>query len=77
MDDGDSGAGAALQGAEVAEQLGHGARLIFIQGVKSDQRIEDEKHGAMKPDCGREFFAILAAIEAQRVGGNDPDIHLI
>ena len=77
MDYGYSGAGAALQGAEVAEQLGHGTRLILIQTVKSNQWIENEKHGAMEPDRGRKFFAILAAIEAERIGGDDPDIHLI
>src|SRR2546428_113785 len=68
------GAGLALQTAEVTEQCGDLTARIFINRVKADQGIEDEKSRAVKHERGLEPLLIGDAVEAQRIGSDDADI---
>ena len=74
MDQRNGRAGLALQNAEVTEQCGDLTGRIFINRVKADQGIEDEKSRAVKHERGLEPLLIGDAVEAQRIGSDDADI---
>ena len=61
----------------MAEEFGHGGRLILVKAVQSDERIEHEQRGSMKIDRSGEFLTIPGAIQAQGVGADDTNIDLI
>jgi hypothetical protein len=77
MSYGDGYAGGPLQRAEVAQQFGHWARLIFIEGVKSHEGIKDQQSGSMEIDRGSKFFTIAGAVQTQRIGPDNANVDLL
>src|SRR6266516_2673617 len=71
MDKANRRAGLALEQAEIAEQCSDFARRIFVDGMKPDQRIENEKNRPVKQERGLEPLLIGGAVEPQRVRGDD------
>jgi hypothetical protein len=67
-------AGLALKQTEVSEQGGDLARRIFIDGMKPDQGIENEKSGTMKQERGFEPLLIGTAVQTQRVGRDHTNV---
>ena len=77
VDQGNGRAGLALQNAEVTEQCGDLAGRVFIDGMKADQGIEDEKNRAVKHEGGLEPLLIGEAVQAQRIGGDNANIQIL
>src|SRR5215467_4690206 len=76
MDQRNSRTRLTLQNTEEAEQFGDLTGRVFIDRMKADQGIEDEKNGAVKPERGLETLLIGDAIQTQRIGTDDADIEI-
>lgn len=74
MDKANRRTGLALEQAEIAEQCRDFARRIFVDGMKPDQRVENEKNRPVKQQRGLKPLLIGGAVQAQRIGRNDTDI---
>jgi hypothetical protein len=71
MDEHDRQVELALEGAEVGQQSGDFAGVVFVDGMQADQRIEQEQAGP-EAACGlEESTAVRLAIEAERGCGDD------
>ena len=57
-------AGLALEQAEVTEQCGDLAGRVFVDGMKADQGVENEKNRAVKREGGFEPLLIGRTIQA-------------
>ena len=62
MNQRNGGAALALQQTEIAEQCRNLAGGVFIDGVKADQGIEDEKNRAVKQESSLEPFLVGGAV---------------
>ena len=76
MDQPNRRAGLALQQAEVAEQCGDLAGRVFIDGMKSDQRIENEKGGTVKHERGFQALLVGRAVQTQRIRRDDTNVQV-
>ena len=65
MDKSNRRAGLALQEPEIAEQRSDLTRGVFINGMKPDQRIENEKNRPVKQERGLEPILIGGAVQAE------------
>src|SRR5438093_1004703 len=63
VDQRDRDVGSALKAAEVAEKSGNLTGRIFIDGMKSDQRIEQKQHRAMEDERDLQPFLIGFGIQ--------------
>lgn len=64
----------ALELAEVAEERGDFARVVFVARVEADERIENEELGAEPPDGGEEALLVGGGVEANGGRGDDVEI---
>src|ERR671922_2745206 len=76
MDERNGRARLALQEAEVSEQCGDLAGGVFIDRMKANQGIENEKNGTMEHERGFEALLIGSAVQTQRVGRNDANVQV-
>jgi len=74
MDKRNRRAGLALEQAEIAEQCSDFARRIFVDGMKPNQRVENEKNGPVKQERGLKPLLIGGAVQAQRIRGDDANV---
>ncbi len=75
--DRDCHAGAPLQGTKVIGEFGLRIGLVFVEAVKSNQGMKNEQQRAMELHGGDEFFAVLCAIETQRVNGDVAHVDVV
>jgi hypothetical protein len=74
MNQSDRNAGLPLQHTQVTEQRCDLAGDIFIDGMDSHQRIEDEKHRVMDANGGFKPVLIIGTIQTESFGRYDLDI---
>ena len=76
MDKRNRRAGLALKQAEIAEQCRDFARRIFVDGMKPDQRIENEKNRPVKQQRGLKPLLIGSAVQPQGIGSDDANVQI-
>ena len=66
-----------LQRAEIPQQLGHFARMILVDAVKSHQGIQHQQPRPKPPGRLPEPRAVPIVIEPEHRGGDHVDLHLV
>ena len=73
MDDKDRQVVSALQGAQVAENRGHLARLVFVHLMQADKGVENKQTRRLTAHGFGEAMLISQQIQAHRGCGDDVD----